>query len=408
MKSLHTALAERRRSGLLLTAVAILGVFIFACTGFERVIDVEEQPTSPPAEVTEEVGEVVPTITLEPTRAETTPQPGPSLEEGYLSDLYKRLNPGVVNIRVYVEQQGMTRRGGGSGFVLNEEGDIVTNDHVVSQAEVVTVIFHNGLEVRADIVGTDDDSDLAVLSVDEMPEDVVSLPLAASDDVEPGDWVIAIGNPFSLGGSMSLGIVSATGRAIPGLEAGFRIPRAIQTDAAINPGNSGGPLLNLNGEVVGVNAQIATGGQSRVNSGVGFAIPSSVVRRVVPALIQEGAYAWPWLGVEGLPVNLLIQQANELSVQRGAYIARIVPDGPADEAGLRGATASESILGTQVPIGGDIVLEADGQAIQDFTDLLAYVSFQEPGQSVELTILRDGEQQQVTVELAARPEDMEE
>jgi S1-C subfamily serine protease len=128
----------------------------------------------------------------------------------------------------------------------------------------------------------------------------------------------------------------------------------------------------------------------------------------VPALIQEGAYAWPWLGVEGLPVNLLIQQANELSVQRGAYIARIVPDGPADEAGLRGATASESILGTQVPIGGDIVLEADGQAIQDFTDLLAYVSFQEPGQSVELTILRDGEQQQVTVELAARPEDMEE
>ena len=406
MKGLRTALTGGRRSAVLLIAVAILGVFVFACTGFERVIDVERQPTSPPAEVTEEVGEVVPTITLEPTQTETTPQPGPGLEEGSLSELYERLNPGVVNIRVYVEQQGMTRTGGGSGFVLNDEGHIVTNDHVVAQAEVVTVIFHNGLEVRADIVGTDDDSDLAVLLVDEMPDDVVSLPLAESEDVEPGDWVIAIGNPFSLGGSMSLGIVSATGRAIPGLEAGFRIPRAIQTDAAINPGNSGGPLLNLNGEVVGVNAQIATGGQSRVNSGVGFAIPSSVVRRVVPALIQEGAYAWPWLGVEGLPVNLLIQQANDLSIQRGAYIARIVQDGPADQAGLRGATASETILGTQVPIGGDIVLEADGQPIQDFTDLLAYVTFREPGDTIELTILRDGEREQISVELAARPDDL--
>jgi S1-C subfamily serine protease len=202
---------------------------------------------------------------------------------------------------------------------------------------------------------------------------------------------------------MSLGIVSAVGRAIPSGATPFRIPRAIQTDAAINPGNSGGPLLSLDGEVVGVNAQIASGG-SGVNSGVGFAIPSEVVRRVVPALIEEGSYPWPWLGVSGLPVNLLVQEANNLPVQQGAYIAQIVDGGPADEAGLRGATGTETILGADIPVGGDVVVEADGDPIADFTDLLDYVAFQQPDDTIELTILRDGERQQVTVELATRPE----
>ena len=401
---------ESRQLVWVLGASLVLASVTFGCIGLSSLIETEQQEPPAVSEVTQEAVQAVPTLTLEPGQAEgegTTPEGGPQAQiEGVsLATLYDQLNPSVVSIRIYVSRGGMTGQGGGSGFILDDEGHIVTNNHVVAQADEVTVIFHNGFEIRAEIVGTDADSDLAVIRVDEMPGGVTSLPLAESEAVQPGDWVVAIGNPFSLGGSMSLGIVSAVGRAIPSGATRFRIPRAIQTDAAINPGNSGGPLLNLAGEVVGVNAQIASGG-SGVNTGVGFAIPSDVVRRVVPSLIEEGSYTWPWLGVEGLSVNLLVQDANDLSIQRGAYIAGVVEGGPAAEAGLQGATGAEEILGTDVPVGGDIVLEADGQEIQDFTDLLAYVAFRQPGDTVELTILRDGERQQVTVELAARPESL--
>jgi 2-alkenal reductase len=190
--------------------------------------------------------------------------------ESGLASLYEDVNPGVVNIQVYVERAGMTGAGAGSGFILDEDGHIVTNHHVVADANPVTVIFYDGTEVQAEIVGTDGDSDLAVVRVDELPEGVHPLPLGASSAVSPGDWVIAIGNPFSLGSSMTLGIVSAVGRTIPTAETRFSIPSAIQTDAAINPGNSGGPLLTTNGQVVGVNAQIES--TTGTNSGVGFTI----------------------------------------------------------------------------------------------------------------------------------------
>jgi 2-alkenal reductase len=401
-------MTDGRRPIWVLVAALVLAAATFGCTGLSGFIETQQESTPSVSEVTQEAGEVVPTITLAPeeTEPEATAEGSgaPQLEAGSLAALYDQTNPGVVSIRVYVQQGGMTGQGAGSGFVLDQEGHIVTNNHVVAEAEVVTVIFFNGFEVEAETVGTDADSDLAVVRVDEVPEGVVPLPLAESSVVEAGDWVVAIGNPFSLGGSMSLGIVSAVGRAIPSGATPFRIPRAIQTDAAINPGNSGGPLLNLDGEVVGVNAQIAS--QTGTNTGVGFAIPSDVVRRVVPALIEEGAYPWPWLGVSGTSVNLLIQQANDLSIQRGAYIAQVVEGGPAEEAGLQGATGTETVLGADVPIGGDVVVEADGQPIADFTDLLAYVAFRQPGDTVELTVLRDGEQQQVTVELAVRPENL--
>lgn len=398
-----------RRPAWLLIAAAILAAVTFGCTGLSGLVEVEQQGTPSGSAVTEETGEVVPTLTVESEGTEgeesSATSPVSQIESGALSSLYDEVNPGVVNIRVYVQRGGMTGQGAGSGFVLDEEGRIVTNNHVVAGANVVTVIFYNGFEVRAEILGTDADSDLAVIQVDELPDGTAPLPLAESETAEPGDWVVAIGNPFSLGGSMSLGIVSAVGRAIPSGATPFQIPRAIQTDAAINPGNSGGPLLNLDGEVVGVNAQIASGGAG-VNSGVGFAIPSEVVRRVAPALIEEGSYPWPWLGVSGLPVNLLVQQANDLPVQQGAYIAQVVEGGPADEAGLQGATGAQTILGTNVPVGGDVVVEADGEPIADFTDLLDRVAFQQPGATIELTILRDGERQQVTVELESRPEDL--
>jgi S1-C subfamily serine protease len=323
-----------------------------------------------------------------------------------LSGRFNQLNPGVVNIQVFVNStsagQGV---GAGSGFVLDTEGHIVTNNHVVEGATMVIIIFFNGQQALAEIVGLDDDSDLAVVRVDGLPEGVHPLPLADSDRVEVGDWAIAIGNPFGLGSSMTLGIVSAVGRAIPSGATQFNIPEAIQTDAAINPGNSGGPLLNLDGEVIGVNAQIRTGG-ANANTGVGFAIPANVVRHVVPTLIAEGAYEWPWLGVTGGSVNLALMEAMNLPSQQGAYIAEVIPGGPADDAGLRGSTGTAQIEGLELAVGGDVVIAIDGEPVTTFNDLLAEVAFKLPGQQTVLTILREGPEDQVTVTLEPRPESL--
>jgi 2-alkenal reductase len=342
--------------------------------------------------------EIIPTLTLPPTRLEPV-----SPEESFTA-LYEQLNPGVVNIQVYVERGGMSGSGAGSGFILDRKGHIVTNNHVVAGANRVTVIFYDSTEDEAEMVGTDDDSDLAVIQVDSLPETVHPLPLGDSDLVDVGEWVVAIGNPFGLGSSMSLGIVSAVGRMIPSGTTPFAIPQAIQTDAAINPGNSGGPLLNLQGEVIGVNAQIASGGAS-TNAGVGFAIPSNVVRIVAPVLIEAGTYEWPWLGVEGGSVSLVIMEANDLKTQLGAYIDRVVPDGPADEAGLQGSSGVKVIEGVRVPVGGDVIIEVDGTRVIDFSDLLSHVAHKVPGDLVELTVLRDGGRRQLTVELTARPQE---
>jgi 2-alkenal reductase len=351
-----------------------------------------------------------------PTPAPVRDQEGPSgqqviggldtswMEGSSLEPLYQDVNPGVVNIQVYVEQAGLTTSGAGSGLVIDDEGHIVTNQHVVAEASIVTVVFYDGTEVEAEIVGTDADSDLAVVKVSQLPEGVHPLSLGASSAVRPGDWVIAIGNPFSLGSSMTLGIVSAVGRTIPTAETPFSIPSAIQTDAAINPGNSGGPLLTMDGQVVGVNAQIQS--TTGTNSGVGFAIPSDVVKLVVPTLIEQGAYAWPWLGVSGTDVSLLVQEANDLEMQDGAYIDEVVANSPAAEAGLQGSTAQRPIVGQVVPVGGDIIIEVDGKLVEDFADVLTTVAFRQPGDAVELTVLRDGEQRQVTVELAERSQDL--
>lgn len=327
-----------------------------------------------------------------------------AIQDVDLTQLYDQLNPGVVSIQVFIAQGEQTQSGGGSGFILDEEGHIVTNNHVVSQADRVSVVFFNGYESLAEVAGTDPDSDLAVLRVEELPENTYPLPLGDSDTVAEGQWVVAIGNPFGLEGSMTTGIVSAIGRSIPSGATPFQIPQAIQTDAAINPGNSGGPLLNLTGEVIGVNAQIASSG-TQANSGVGFAIPSNVVREVIPVLIQEGQYAWPWLGIRGGSVNLLYQQANNLDSQEGAFITNVAEGGPADKAGLQGAEGSESVGGIQIPVGGDVVIGFEGQPVENFADLLYFVSSQRPDQTVTLTLLRDGEEMQIDVTLEARPDD---
>jgi 2-alkenal reductase len=385
--------------------VAAVAFFIIP-TQFSSTTGTGAQPS--PVTDTQATQVAIPVLTLpaavtEPEVAAQLPpvQGGLDPDSEPLSALYGQLNPGVVNIQVFLGQgQG---GGAGSGFIMDEQGHIVTNNHVVAGAELVTVVFYNGIEAEADIIGTDDDSDLAVIKVAELPSGTHPLPLGDSDQVVVGEWVIAIGNPFGLGSSMTLGIVSAVGRTIASGATPFSIPQAVQTDAAINPGNSGGPLLNLQGEVIGVNAQIATSGVG-VNSGVGFAIPVNVVRRVAPVLIEVGSYQWPWLGIEGGSVTFLVAQANNLETQQGAYIQSVVPGGPAERAGLRGSSGVTTIEGVEVPVGGDIIIEADGRPVIDFNDLLIDIAFRAPGDEMNLTIIRDGQRQQITLTLEARPD----
>lgn len=325
-----------------------------------------------------------------------------SVSSDFLNQLYENVSTGVVSISVLVNSSGQSGQAAGSGFIFDESGHIVTNNHVVENADLVVVVFHDGTEERARVVGTDPYSDLAVVKVDQIPDTAQPLPLGDSNSVTTGDWVVAIGNPFGLSSSMSVGIVSAIGRTIPTGGTPFSIPMAIQTDAAINPGNSGGPLLNLEGQVIGVNAQIASGG-TQANAGVGFAIPSEIVRRVAPTLTEVGTFQWSWLGVEGTSVNLFIAQANNLPVERGAYIVRTVPGGPAGQAGLQGGSEIVTVDGIDVPTGGDVIIEADRVQIYDYADLQALIAMEEPGTTIDLTILRDGEQQQISVTLAPRP-----
>jgi 2-alkenal reductase len=226
------------------------------------------------------------------------------------------------------------------------------------------------------------------------------------EELAVGQSVVAIGNPFRLEGTLTRGIISALGRTIPALTT-FSIPQSIQTDAAINPGNSGGPLLNLRGEVIGVNAQIETGDGSNVNSGVGFAIPVSILKRVVPALIQNGKYDWPWLGVRGSSLDLGLIRAMDLPMEKGAYLWQIIPGGPAEKAGLVGASRTVQYDGRPVDVGGDVIVAIDGQPVESFDDLLIYVSLNgSPGQAVKLKIWRDGAYKEVTVTLEKRPEQL--
>jgi S1-C subfamily serine protease len=324
-------------------------------------------------------------------------------EDLVLVDMYSRLNPAVVNITVYLNQNGeLATYAQASGFVYDEQGHILTNAHVVHGTDAVEVTFSDGLIREASLVGEDLNSDLAVIQV-ELPTGVTPIPLGTMDELAVGQTVVAIGNPFGLEGTLTRGIISALGRTIPALTV-FSIPQAIQTDAAINPGNSGGPLLNLKGEVIGVNAQIETSGTSASNLGVGFAIPVSLIQRVAPALIETGHYDWPWLGVSGYTVNPPLVKAMSLPVEQGAYVSTVTDGGPALAAGLLGTTETITQDSRTVEIGGDIITAIDGQPVNTFDDILVYLSLQTtPGQEVTLTILRDGKYQDVKLQLGTRP-----
>lgn len=350
-------------------------------------VQVEERPTLAPRPADTNVAANQPTVDVADLEAR-------------LIQLYELVNPSVVHILVYRSQNDQFPLGSGSGFVYDSQGHITTNNHVVQDGNVFEVVFADGSRRLADVVGLDVDSDLAVIKVDNLPEGAVPVTLGSSDNVRVGQLVIAIGNPFGEQGSMSLGIVSGLGRSLESqrqLENSlgrFSLPEVVQTDAPINPGNSGGPLLNLRGEVVGVNSAIRS--TTGVNSGVGFSIPVDAVARIVPKLIEDGEYVYSYMGIQIQSLNLNLQEQFDLPQLGGAYVTGVTEGGPADDAGLIAADASGR--------GGDLIIAIDGEPIQDTEQLIAYLVFKtQVGQTIDLTVIRDGETITVPLTLGARP-----
>ena len=326
-----------------------------------------------------------------------------------LSNIYERADPGVVNIDVSAGST-LTEYGSGSGFVVDQDGHIVTNNHVIDGADEIDVTFWDGSVATAKLVGADPYSDLALLKVDVGSVKLVPLTLGDSDQVKVGQRVIAIGNPFGLVGTMTVGIVSGKGRTLPAdvstSSATFSNPDIIQTDAAINPGNSGGPLLNSAGEVIGVNSAIRTDGTNRANSGVGFAVPSNTVKRVVQQLQENGRVAYPYLGVtvdNHFTTGQLAAVLN-LPVNKGVLVASVVDGGPAERAGIKGGDQQVTVRGIAVLSGGDIITAIDGDLINSFDEMIAYLAAKKQvGQTVTVTLIRGDKTLQVPVTLDDRP-----
>ncbi len=344
--------------------------------------------------------------------------------EAAFESIYSQVNTSVVTIET-VQGQSTTppsprtpvapflgpqpQQGLGSGFVWDTQGNIVTNNHVIDGANQITVTFADGTTVTGKVVGADPDSDLAVVKVDVPTSQLHPVQMADSTKIKVGQLAIAIGNPFGEQNTMTTGIISAIGRSLPVDNSQvlqgptFTIPDIIQTDAPINPGNSGGVLLNSQGQVVGVTQSIESSTGS--SAGIGFAIPSSIVQRVVPALISTGHYDHPYLGISGTTLVPPLAQAMNLKPdQRGALVGTVTKGGPAEKAGIRGSTQQTTINGARAQVGGDVITAMNGQPVKTFDDIVAYLANStQIGQTVTLTVLRDGKQQDVQVTLAARP-----
>ena len=299
------------------------------------------------------------------------------------------------------------RNGEGSGFVWSEEGHIVTNQHVVADADRVTVIFPDGLELMAEVIGTDPDSDLAVLKIDVPAGGLVPVEIGDSSDVKVGQLAIAIGNPFGQEFTTTTGIVSAVGRTIRGGNTRFSIPQVIQTDAPINPGNSGGPLLDRRGRVIGINTQIIS--RTGASTGIGFAVPINAAKQVVPELIEHGEFEYAWLGISGNTVQREVAELMDVpSETRGALVIDLAQDGPAEAAGLAGADRTEETTIGLAPVGGDIIVSIDGSPIDSMDDLITYlIENSRPGDRIAVDVVRDGgERATIEVVLGTRPDEI--
>ncbi len=349
-----------------------------------------------------------------------TPAPAPTLppidpstdqETAIYTRIYEFANPSVVAVRTLdanAAQQApdldpfFLDTGEGSGFVYDASGHIITNRHVIANAGKVVVQFADGAQAPAEIVGSDRDSDLAVLKIDPTGFDLNPLPIGDTDTLRVGSRVMVIGNPFGNANTLTTGIISALGRQISLPDSQFTLPEVIQTDAAINPGNSGGPMLNADGEVIGVAFMIQS--QSGSSAGIGFGIPAYFVERVADAIIANGAYQHPWLGVRGQSLSPFASRELNLPVDRGVLVVEAIDNGPAAKAGLQGGDKEVEVEGFAFTIGGDIITAIDGQPVTVFDDLLAYLSrYTEPGQKVKLTVVRDGKTMEITLTLDARP-----
>jgi len=320
-----------------------------------------------------------------------------------LIELFEKSEEGVVKIKVErIGSQGDTG-GVGSGFVYDNLGHIITNAHVVDGANKATVTFLDGSQYNAEIIGEDKFTDIAVIKVSEKPRLLHPLEIGDSSLLQVGEQVAAVGNPFGLSGSMTSGIVSQIGRLMAAQDCGFSSPDVIQTDAAINPGNSGGPLLNMKGQVIGINTAIQSITGEFV--GIGLAVPSNTVSKIVPVLIEDGKYHHPWIGITGQDIDPDLAQALGLKQAKGFMIITVVDDSPADKAGLKGRTITLETGGKEYPAGGDIIISVDDKEVRKISDILIHLQREKSvGDEMVLGILRDGDFMHLTLKLVERPD----
>jgi 2-alkenal reductase len=420
----------------IMLVLAVLALFLGGCglPAFDSSFASQPAPTSVPGTLAQPTALAVPsTPNAQPTVAPTplVPADGQAAlqaQQRAFEDLYTQARPSAVQIVVSgsvlrpdieipapfrnlpgfpFEQPGeprqFRREGQGSGFVYDGDGHIVTNNHVVEGADTIQVTFSDNTIVTATLVGRDPFADLAVIKVPSLPSGVQPLPLGRSADLRVGQIVVALGNPFGLPGSMTTGIISGLGRELPTGERVFRLPGVIQTDAAINPGNSGGPLLALDGRVIGVNTAIES--PSGVFAGVGFAVPADLIARVIPTLIREGRYRYPWMGVELMTVTAELARELGLKADHGALVGSVTSGSPAEQAGLQGGGTTRQVQGREVRSGGDIITAVDGTPVKTSDDVIQAVLAHQVGETLDLTILRDGAEQQLKVTLGERPDE---
>lgn len=390
-------------------------VLLTACSRADLPIapvNIAPTPTAPPVRPTD-----APVPPIASVAVSTMNEAEFTEYEQLLISLYQRASQAVVSLDVVVDQSanlppghppitpdGPT--GQGSGFLFDDQGHIITNHHVVDGATQIQVRFANGATVIADLIGSDPDSDLAVIKVTSLPEGMTPLPLGDSRAVQVGQTAVAIGSPFGEQNTLTVGVISGLGRTLRGPTrsfGSFSIPNVIQTDAAINPGNSGGPLLNLRGEVIGINTAIAVSLGGRDFEGVGYAVPAQTIARVVPVLIGKGRYDHPWLGVSMTTVDTLFANRFGLPVNRGVLVGVVQPNSPAERAGLRGSETEATYRGLPVRVGGDIILACNGIPIFSSDQLIGLLDQFAIGEQVTLTLQRGAEQLEVVLTLTARP-----
>ena len=318
-----------------------------------------------------------------------------------LIEIFEKSEPGVVRVNIQRNQTENEAGGVGSGFVFDKQGHIITNEHVIKDATKIVVTFLDGRSYSAEIIGVDEYTDIGVIKVNADLKLLNPLSLGDSSNLQVGEPITAIGNPFGLSGSMTSGIISQMGRLLPS-NSGYSIPDVIQTDAAINPGNSGGPLLNMRGEIVGINTAIqSTTGEF---TGVGFAIPSQTVAKIVPTLISDGEYKHPWIGISGTDIDLEMANVMELDNTLGFLVITVVEDSPASDAGLIGSNKMIEVEGREYSIGGDIIVSVDGIDVRKIDDILIHLQRGKAvGDEMVLEVLRDGRTTNITIVLQERP-----